>query len=696
MSEPKSKRNSFFFFSSGSKSSGPKLEANVSSVKHVGKYPLRKSVNAQSERVTSEFRSPPSPAPAPAPASAPAATSPVIQPRTSPDSSSTFKETTPSSKLGPSKPSRARRPPPPEFLADLHISSPTKVEDSVEGLNKAKVSTEAAGKGHSRKKSEIDELMEHLDHFGDEGQQTLGDDTSVGRSSSSEHFQTPSLDLPVEDTDADTNSFFVKSLNLSKSKLSLSSREANDSFKYPSSPQLKAANQPNDRDDDRFSFADSQVESVQDLQQVSFNGNSQHNLLEEQSFAEEAMTDDLAYDDDQSLLEKPRQFRVVNEHRPNFTMNDESSTTDNESISFKTESHVLPVQDAMLTPQPPFLSGPPITSESDLFQVDTTPRRNISSSSSTPALGGNLSPKSGTDSEFTVRQPFDDPPTIFKSHSPHRSGTDKSVRLVSSYVEELRLKYFPTSNSLQPPPDLPFILKTKNNLEQPQNIKVRIRTSSKQIGIKHGKAKQKLLSLETAKEEDEDADKSGMLRAKGNPVSTQVDHTREFHDLLNKSSTGVNMLAGKDHDVNDEHDDERQEDEDELYLRNIPGDEAYDSDDVMAPLRERNVAGSVLQFAENAASGTYPSQGAKSRINRSDTVTSYFTRKTNNRARSGTLDVDYRYKADKSAFSQPQKEHSYTEDSSDDGISVQTSNSAYYQSTFNGGLRVTNEDPVSE
>lgn len=182
---------------------------------------------------------------------------------------------------------------------------------------------------------------------------------------------------------------------------------------------------------------------------------------------------------------------------------------------------------------------------------------------------------------------------------------EKNVRLVSSYVEEIRLKYFPTSNSLHAPPDLPITLKTKNILEQAQSIKVTIRTNSKQIGIKHGKAKQKLLTLETAHEENENSDNIFS-------DSMKFDHIDKYNHLIDK-----NELLDQNRSIPDD----------------IVGDDAYNIGDAMAPLREYNEDSTIMD------TNTYNNNG---RVKRSDTVTSYFT-KTANRLRSGTLDAGYNY-----------------------------------------------------
>ncbi|SJM83963.1 uncharacterized protein ZBIST_1376 [Zygosaccharomyces bailii] len=182
--------------------------------------------------------------------------------------------------------------------------------------------------------------------------------------------------------------------------------------------------------------------------------------------------------------------------------------------------------------------------------------------------------------------------TTVSSNSPK---PDKTVRLVSSYVEELRLKYDRTSNFLQAPPNLPVTLKQKNNLIQPKNIKVKIRTSSKQIGIKHGRAKQKLLTLETA---EEDGDGSMKILSHKNKIN--VDHTKEFHNLLHSRGSPSKRIEQEKSPSKSKNDEEE-------FLNDIPGDDAYDSDDAMAPLREKRHTTDTI-------------------VTRNSTVKSYFTK----------------------------------------------------------------------
>ncbi|SCU93830.1 LAFA_0F18426g1_1 [Lachancea sp. 'fantastica'] len=704
MSDPKQKRNSFFFFSS--KNNGPKVEpkveTKVSNVKYVGKYPLMSSTKKRSESATSEIRTSSAP-----PSNTPETRQPQISAVINPASSGTTHRVGTLNRM---------RPPPPE-LQFTGIQSDSVPKSNVETdtrINEQDV-LKSSDRGHQRKKSDIDELMDHLDQFGNESQLTYGEESSIGPFSSSDHYDTPSLNIAsgsidqegyLRDNSRDDSDY-------GKSSSELASKRTDDRLRKSLS---SVDNEDKIEDDDRFSFANSQVESVMELQQLSFNNepkmasgnyrNSQEKIGHEQTskteqhsiegpFTDsEASSSNYFYGDDQSFTDRPRQFRVVNEHRPNFTLNDGSSTTtDNESFTStpalpsSAKHHTKVDQPPLITTLPTITPSPPSMSEG----LD----HEMSSSGSLPLLDKDLSPRSVPESEFTIQDQFSQPQETARLPSPRRNGTDKSVKLVSGYVEELRLKYFPTSNSLQPPPNLPFVLKTKNSLEQPQNIKVKIRTSSKQIGIKHGKAKQKLLSLETAKEEEEETDSAMKVRDKNSSVSTEVDHTREFHDLLNKSTSGTNLLFGGRQTQNGDIENSYSMEGDDLYLQNIPGDEAYDSDDVMAPLRDRGDHKAPLRFAGAHEGDQRRMGGTNGRINRSDTVTSYFTRQNINRIRSGTLDTDYINTVHK-GFDPTLRDQIAAENSSDDELSVQTSNPAYLQSTFNGGLHVTNQDPESD
>ncbi|CCE62346.1 hypothetical protein TPHA_0C01910 [Tetrapisispora phaffii CBS 4417] len=226
-----------------------------------------------------------------------------------------------------------------------------------------------------------------------------------------------------------------------------------------------------------------------------------------------------------------------------------------------------------------------------------------------------------------------------------------NVSLVSGYVEEVRLKYIKTANFLQAPPNLPISLKQKNNVIRPQNMKVRIRTSSKQVGIKHGKIKSKLLSLETISDE-----------AKANKIETNlVDHTKEFHNLMNKK------------DQIPEQSDEDSDNDVESYLKDIPGDNAYNSDDIFEPLREKKDNNNDLA--------------------RSNTTTSYYTKAQQRRKRTGTLDNNYSnlhdLPTDININDYLENEIEKVEDIKDDDMPLEP-----YISV--GGLHITNPDTDSD
>ena len=194
-----------------------------------------------------------------------------------------------------------------------------------------------------------------------------------------------------------------------------------------------------------------------------------------------------------------RNFRIVNEEKPNFYFNDSTTDEDNNSKinnEFNSTNNLMARsitsslnevnvyqnqnQNQSLSSDVNLLSNQPSTEESGNSLISPDELKSVNNEIEDAVMGK-------TSSTNSIEKP---------------ATLDKNVRLISSYVEELRLLYYPTSNSLQLPPDLPYALKNKNALEQPQNIKVTIRTSTRQVGIKHGKAKQKLLSLETTKEEE--------------------------------------------------------------------------------------------------------------------------------------------------------------------------------------------------
>lgn len=344
---------------------------------------------------------------------------------------------------------------------------------------------------------------------------------------------------------------------------------------------------------------------------------------------------------EQSLTREPsntkatRTLRVVNEDRPSFylqsTNTNDGDTTTISSASFgprvATESIVSEGTTAVLPPNPyqfppkspenkpttneifATLSNTPVAKSftSDLQTATTTPKV-MEELQKTPKKLTNLDPgvpdtESSTSGRSSIDKKSDSIENMFSPKS------ENSFRLVSSYVEELRLKYLPTSNFLENPPNLPLSIKQKNNLIQPKNIKVKIRTNTKQVGIKHGRIKQKLLTLETTNEGKEDIVRGGTSFPTTPTTATAVDHTKEFRNLLHKGSGSMPYNNNDDPDaVLDNSSETGSED----YLNEIPGDDAYDSDDAMAPLREKT---SRKQHPSSAE------------VSRNNTVISYYTRK---------------------------------------------------------------------
>ncbi|CUS24385.1 LAQU0S16e00496g1_1 [Lachancea quebecensis] len=707
MSEHKARRNSFFFFSSSSKSE-PKRGIQFGALKPLDKYPLKHSQPRSHSGTETIIHKP-------------------VSSSTQNDEKKGAERQTSSgghragrySKVplsAENQLSNMRRPPPPPVDLENSLSRPAESAHTTE--NKALKdfgSEESYGEGdvtyhsHKRNKSELDQLMDELDHFEAQRRRNLEEDNSFGVDAVNEDFQTRNILASDSEIDLESPIIDVRSLRLTDSR----PHSIKSTNSGPSIMQLNEANKPHPESsgDDQFSFADSQAESVREVDYVPFNNDEDvRQAYPSFDYSQGSQSSDTAssqlirgyyrkpsekktqstFGDDHSIVEQPRQLRVVNDHKPNFLMHDESSNTEDESICYSAEEvSSLPLNDAFtmpaVAPTPAALSD----SATGLFEANLSMNEGQSISAPIPSSGDDKSLDPIQDTSATPTRPHTNDSRAFNPETPNRTGTEKSVRLVSSYVEELRLKYFPTSNTLQPPPDLPFSLKTKNNLEQPQNIKVRIRTSSRQIGIKHGKAKQKLLSLETAKEDNSPVH-SGLLADDDQTISTKVDHTREFRNLLGRNNNEFNR-QGHGSASSESGDDE------ELYLQNIPGDEAYDSDDVMAPLREKR-GHSGIRFDEDAQVAGL-NGGSNGRVGRSDTVTSYFTRKANRR-RTGTLDIDYSYippiKHPSEAEGDPSRqyaEHNSDAGSSDDALSVQTSNSAYYKHVYNGGLHITNKDP---
>lgn len=324
--------------------------------------------------------------------------------------------------------------------------------------------------------------------------------------------------------------------------------------------------------------------------------------------------------DTEELPPPRRKFRVVNEDRPTFYMNgfDESVNKDefdDTATNYSAHSQEVPYDKRFsiiaseksntfvpmnLNNQSLESQSPSLGIRSGFVSLDSASEneapKSIGSSSKTRESVMPVAPCNLSNHQSMRSNQSNNSSVTFSSESP---SPDKSVRLVSSYVEELRLKYFRTSNFLQAPPNLPVTLKQKNNLVQPKNVKVKIRTNSKQIGIKHGRAKQKLFTLETT---DEDIDEDGTMSPSSNKNKINVDHTREFRNLLNNKTSPSKRISQGNSSSKSQGDEELEE-----FMNDIPGDDAYDSDDAMAPLRERR---------ESNDAG----------VTRSSTVKSYFTK----------------------------------------------------------------------
>lgn len=370
--------------------------------------------------------------------------------------------------------------------------------------------------------------------------------------------------------------------------------------------------------------------------------------------------------------EPRRNFRIANEDHPTFYIKDDISTTDNDASTIQTtetekehENENIPLIDDVTydSPTSPLVPIPQTVLPPDMtvFQSDSSTKNK---SISTLPSGNSTDNITLTSGEKSLKSSQSLTGTSLKS-------TEKTSKLVSGYVEELRLKYFQTSNFLQAPPNLPLALKQKNNLIQPKNIKVKIRTNTKQVGIKHGRVKQKLLSFETNGVEDK-----SMNFKKGRNNNNAVDHTKEFHDFFNKENSQLENtnIANIKEDGSGSY----PFDSESVYMKEIPGDEAYNSDDIMAPLREKKGANSVT---------------------RNNTVVSYYTRSKNRMDESTDLpDLPTnipieRYKSHKkkSADSKTEKGRSR----SDSGASI---NTQLLTTKVSGiiGLHVANPDSDSE
>ncbi|CAI4058601.1 hypothetical protein SKDZ_04G4450 [Saccharomyces kudriavzevii ZP591] len=376
---------------------------------------------------------------------------------------------------------------------------------------------------------------------------------------------------------------------------------------------------------------------------------------------------------ERGLSSQRRVFRVVNEDRPSFYLNgtnDTGSLIDRHSLDTTVSSgeYNIPLNVSNSSELPISKSS----KSSVLAALDLS--GNMKSPDKTSELNSlNSISESFSKHTASIEEAvgFPNPAPTAPSEKSAKGSmltsvvsnkSEKSVPLVSSYVEELRLKYFKTSNFLQAPPNLPVALKQKNNLIQPKNIKVKLRTSSKQIGIKHGKVKQKLLASETRNEGSNER-----LNGSGLNNNINVDHTKEFHKLLGKENEVCSVSGGE----------EVYEGQPEDYLKDIPGDEAYNSDDIMAPLREKR--GQI---------------GSADSVSRSDTVVSYYTR-SQNRMRSGTLDNDYvnRQKLPTHISLQDYRDSNAKSDvMRQDSVSTTNSDAVDLDYSLGRGLRVANPD----
>ena len=378
----------------------------------------------------------------------------------------------------------------------------------------------------------------------------------------------------------------------------------------------------------------------------------------------------------ESFTETPKRFRITNEEAINFDNVEDPilSSSDEEDLAtmqFSKLSSASPMPRSLdpASLGPTTFVDPFHKDSSVLSDMSHTLDQDLQTSSQkvdlTSIVSSNLNQSVISGKDIMPTSPVKSSVGTIDTVSRKATKTERPARLVSSYVEELRLKYYKTSNFLQAPPNLPMFLKQKNNLTQPRSIRVRIRTSSRQVGIKHGRVKQKLLASETAEQ-----DGIGL-----NGTSSKfVDHTREFHNLLNKEDNEKNK---------DEYDSDD-------YLKDIPGDEAYDSDDFMAPLREKS---------------GYPTN-KKRDISRNDTVLSYYTRSQNRMMKKnlGTATYSHKLPVDISIDDYKEKDENDNDEGEENGIedlgqfernhSSLKRNSGTVKVSYPGltGLHVTNPD----
>ncbi|AMD20998.1 HEL283Cp [Eremothecium sinecaudum] len=413
--------------------------------------------------------------------------------------------------------------------------------------------------GHSRQRSEVDELVEHLDQY----ISATGDDSKLEDISATQPENDP---VPVDDDDdffyeKNEHGEFISPISVIAPLIVTG---GDDDYDFPI--DFSESSQSRER-----SLTADKLNEQTGNGELSSRCRSKNNSLVDLSvdtskFHSESMPAllntrvspypiyDGSFDDTSSA---PKNFRVVNDNRGRFYLND-TATEDEESIGQTKESILYEFA----------------TSDGNASKASSFQERNFLGNLPNPNLQLQESSKTGD----ILRTASDTVDRMSGKSSTEKAQLDKNVRLVSSYVEELKLKYFPTSNSLQPPPNLPLSLKTKNTADQQQSIKVRIRTSSKQIGIKHGRAKQKLLSLETANEAEL-------------PTNLErADHTKEFQEMLHR---------------------ERGVGDSQPMFYETSGFEGYDSDDLLAPLRESKQGGGSR---------------ASMLLKRTDTITSYFTK----------------------------------------------------------------------
>lgn len=513
--------------------------------------------------------------------------------------------------------------------------SPLEIQSSniISGLYSSSEAGSSSSKINSPKSNDYTEMRE--------GQETerfsfIGSESTESSHHILEYVNDVPSSLENKNTFKSTNPFMIDS----------------DSQSSPSSKPLRIVNA------DTFS-------SIQPLNEEKDNvpSNYRKTSAESGSMLEE---EDEEYTHDETVELEPRHnFRVVNEDRPTFYTSFDDM---NETSSFS--SHNLPTAVSPNHLLTDFLDPSSSPSKSPYLLIPSDDTSNPATTSTEKGLS-NLHLSNDTSilkfSEFSSQKelPNEKLPKLTNTPSSKSSRSVNSVsqksaraekpsKLVSSHVEELRLKYYKTSNFLEAPPNLPMSLKQKNNLIHPKNIKVAVRTSSKQIGIKHGRIKQKLLTMETNSDD---------TKSLGSSNISGINHTKEFHKLLGKEDALL----------------EEDENNSEEYLNEIPGDEAYDSEDYMAPLREKK---------GSSTDGT---------LTRSNTTVSYFT-KLQNRPRSGTVDKQktFHYKLPTNILDEYKEDekNKNSSNSTERILSTKSYDSTAFMESYTGegGLFVANPD----